>query len=137
VSVISHHILCINNYTCFIVLVVLLSLVSVFVIQLEILISIYSLFIAFQIALLGVDMGFSFIGCIWMELVNGRESDFYVLCSFIKAKSDVSLEDVRTLIQTGLELFHMSRNKLYAQVLHFFLDEIWSFLVFMSFHALK
>lgn len=66
-----------------------------------------------------------------MELVNGRESDFYVLCSFIKAKSDVSLEDVRTLIQTGLELFHMSRNKLYAQVLHFFLDEIWSFLVFL------
>ncbi|PNX89329.1 proteasome activator complex subunit-like protein, partial [Trifolium pratense] len=36
--------------------------------------------------------------------------------SFIKAKSDVSLEDVRTLIQMGLELFHMSRNKLYAQV---------------------
>ncbi|KEH34125.1 proteasome activator complex subunit-like protein [Medicago truncatula] len=39
-----------------------------------------------------------------------------VLDLFIKAKSDVSLEDVRTLIQTGLELFHMSRNKLYAQV---------------------
>ncbi|RHN67495.1 putative proteasome activator Blm10, mid region [Medicago truncatula] len=39
-----------------------------------------------------------------------------VLDIFIKAKSDVSLEDVRTLIQTGLELFHMSRNKLYAQV---------------------
>lgn len=58
VSVISHHILCINNYACFIVLVVLLSLVSVFVIQLKILISIYSPFIAFQIALLAVDMGF-------------------------------------------------------------------------------
>ncbi|CAL5202430.1 unnamed protein product [Lathyrus oleraceus] len=39
-----------------------------------------------------------------------------VLDLFIKAKSVVSLEDVRTLIQTGLELFHMSRNKLYAQV---------------------
>ncbi|WJX31396.1 hypothetical protein P8452_19826 [Trifolium repens] len=39
-----------------------------------------------------------------------------VLDLFIKAKSDVSLEDVRTLIQMGLELFHMSRNKLYAQV---------------------
>lgn len=39
-----------------------------------------------------------------------------VLDLFIKAKSDVSLEDVQTLIQTGLELFHMSRNKLYAQV---------------------
>jgi len=58
VSVISHHILCTNNYACFIVLVVLLSLVSAFVIQLEILISIYSLFIAFPIALLVVDMGF-------------------------------------------------------------------------------
>lgn len=61
----------------------------------------------------------------------GMESDFYVLCSFIKAKSDVSLEDVRTLIQMGLELFHMSRNKLYAQVLHFVSDEIRSFLVFI------
>ncbi|XP_058787950.1 proteasome activator subunit 4 [Vicia villosa] len=39
-----------------------------------------------------------------------------VLDLFIKAKSVVSLEDVRTLIQIGLELFHMSRNKLYAQV---------------------
>ncbi|GAU13463.1 hypothetical protein TSUD_127600 [Trifolium subterraneum] len=39
-----------------------------------------------------------------------------VLDLFIKAKSDVSLEDVRTLIEMGLELFHMSRNKLYAQV---------------------
>ncbi|XP_057429773.1 proteasome activator subunit 4 isoform X2 [Lotus japonicus] len=39
-----------------------------------------------------------------------------VLDLFIKAKSDVSLEDVRTLIQMGLELFHMSRSKLYAQV---------------------
>lgn len=52
----------------------------------------------------------------------------YVACSFIKAKSDVSLEDVRTLIQMGLELFHMSRSKLYAQVLHFVSDELWSFL---------
>ncbi|CAI8596807.1 unnamed protein product [Vicia faba] len=39
-----------------------------------------------------------------------------VLDLFIKAKSVVSLEDVRSLIQTGLELFHMSRNKLYPQV---------------------
>ncbi|XP_019430869.1 PREDICTED: proteasome activator subunit 4-like [Lupinus angustifolius] len=39
-----------------------------------------------------------------------------VLDLFIKAKSDVSLEDVQSLIQTGLELFHLSRNKLYAQV---------------------
>ncbi|XP_073225318.1 proteasome activator subunit 4-like [Cicer arietinum] len=39
-----------------------------------------------------------------------------VLDLFIKAESDVSLEDVRTLILMGLELFHMSRNKLYAQI---------------------
>ncbi|RDX74118.1 Proteasome activator subunit 4 [Mucuna pruriens] len=39
-----------------------------------------------------------------------------VLDLFIKAKSDVSLEDVRNLIQMGLEIFHVSRNKLYAQV---------------------
>ncbi|CAJ1960253.1 unnamed protein product [Sphenostylis stenocarpa] len=35
---------------------------------------------------------------------------------FIKAKSDVSLEDVHNLVQLGLEIFHVSRNKLYAQV---------------------
>ncbi|KAL4343140.1 hypothetical protein S245_036097 [Arachis hypogaea] len=39
-----------------------------------------------------------------------------VLDLFIKAKSDVALEDVEALIQMGLELFHLSRNKLYAQV---------------------
>ncbi|KAG4920653.1 hypothetical protein JHK84_049501 [Glycine max] len=39
-----------------------------------------------------------------------------VLDLFIKAKSDVSLEDVCNLIQMGLEIFHVSRNKLYAQV---------------------
>ncbi|MED6148307.1 hypothetical protein PIB30_051930 [Stylosanthes scabra] len=39
-----------------------------------------------------------------------------VLDLFIKAKSDVALEDVQALIQLGLELFHLSRNKLYAQV---------------------
>ncbi|TKY47091.1 Proteasome activator subunit 4 [Spatholobus suberectus] len=39
-----------------------------------------------------------------------------ILDLFIKAKSDVSLEDVRNLIQMGLEIFHVSRNKLYAQV---------------------
>ncbi|XP_047151805.1 proteasome activator subunit 4 [Vigna umbellata] len=39
-----------------------------------------------------------------------------VLDLFIKAKSDVSLEDVRDLAQMGLEIFHVARNKLYAQV---------------------
>ncbi|KAK7387207.1 hypothetical protein VNO78_27798 [Psophocarpus tetragonolobus] len=39
-----------------------------------------------------------------------------VLDLFIKAKSDVSLEDVRNLLQMGLEIFHVSRNKLYVQV---------------------
>lgn len=68
---------------------------------------------------------------IQIEFVAGMKSNFYVFCSFIKAKSEVSLEDVRSLIQTGLELFHMARNKLYAQVLHFVSDEMWSFLVFI------
>ncbi|XP_024018767.1 proteasome activator subunit 4 [Morus notabilis] len=35
---------------------------------------------------------------------------------FIKAKSEVSLEDVNAISEVGLELFHMSENKLYAQV---------------------
>ncbi|GKV36472.1 hypothetical protein SLEP1_g44600 [Rubroshorea leprosula] len=35
---------------------------------------------------------------------------------FIKAKSDISLEDVATLLQMGLEIFHKSENKLYVQV---------------------
>ncbi|KAH1239721.1 Proteasome activator subunit 4 [Glycine max] len=39
-----------------------------------------------------------------------------VLDLFIKAKSDLALEDVRNLIHKGLEIFHVSRNKLYAQV---------------------
>jgi len=34
-----------------------------------------------------------------------------------------ALEDIRNLIQNGLEIFRVSRNKLYAQVLlHFVLD---------------
>ncbi|KAI4307795.1 hypothetical protein L6164_030939 [Bauhinia variegata] len=39
-----------------------------------------------------------------------------VLDLFLKAKSEVSLEDVHALIEMGLELFHIARNKLYAQV---------------------
>ncbi|GLT79522.1 hypothetical protein SLA2020_510070 [Shorea laevis] len=35
---------------------------------------------------------------------------------FIKAKSDISLEDVAALLQMGLEIFHKSENKLYVQV---------------------
>jgi hypothetical protein len=42
----------------------------------------------------------------------------YFLCSFIKAKSEVSLEDVNTLVEIGLELFIKSQNKLYAQVIY-------------------
>lgn len=41
----------------------------------------------------------------------------YLLCSFVKAKSDVSSEDVTALVEFGLELFHVSQNKLYAQVI--------------------
>ncbi|KAI0501736.1 hypothetical protein KFK09_016681 [Dendrobium nobile] len=39
-----------------------------------------------------------------------------VLDLFIKAKSEVSLEDVKELVESGLEIFNASQNKLYAQV---------------------
>ncbi|KAM7252530.1 hypothetical protein ACFE04_024413 [Oxalis oulophora] len=39
-----------------------------------------------------------------------------VIDLFIKAKSELQLEDVRTVVEIGLELFHTSRDKLYAQV---------------------
>nr|DAD24248.1 TPA_asm: hypothetical protein HUJ06_025711 [Nelumbo nucifera] len=39
-----------------------------------------------------------------------------VIDIFVKAKSEVSLEDVTTLVELGLELFLASQNKLYAQV---------------------
>ncbi|CAA0832493.1 proteasome activating protein 200 [Striga hermonthica] len=39
-----------------------------------------------------------------------------VIDLFVKAKSDLSVEDVTTLVEVGLELFHVSENKLYAQV---------------------
>ncbi|KAE8725691.1 Proteasome activator subunit 4 [Hibiscus syriacus] len=39
-----------------------------------------------------------------------------VIDLFIKAKSDISLEDVVSVIDIGLELFHKSQSKLYVQV---------------------
>nr|XP_009762109.1 PREDICTED: proteasome activator subunit 4 isoform X1 [Nicotiana sylvestris] len=39
-----------------------------------------------------------------------------VLDLFIKAKSELSLEDVKEVVEVGLELFRISENKLYAQV---------------------
>ncbi|XP_073268690.1 proteasome activator subunit 4 isoform X1 [Populus alba] len=39
-----------------------------------------------------------------------------VLELFIKAKSELYLEDVAELVQFGIELFNISQNKLYAQV---------------------
>ncbi|KAJ7963489.1 proteasome activator subunit 4-like [Quillaja saponaria] len=39
-----------------------------------------------------------------------------VIDLFVKAKSDLSLEDIQTLIEMGLELFLLSRSKLYPQV---------------------
>ncbi|RZC51061.1 hypothetical protein C5167_019488 [Papaver somniferum] len=39
-----------------------------------------------------------------------------VIDLFIKAKSEVSLEEVGEVVQIGLQLFHMSQSKLYAQV---------------------
>jgi len=40
--------------------------------------------------------------------------------SFFKAKSELNLEDVAELVQFGIELFNISQNKLYAQVLLWF-----------------
>ncbi|KAM3302669.1 proteasome activator subunit 4 [Capsicum chacoense] len=39
-----------------------------------------------------------------------------VLDLFIKAKSELSLEDVTEVVEVGLELFRISENRLYAQV---------------------
>ncbi|OVA12326.1 Protein of unknown function DUF3437 [Macleaya cordata] len=39
-----------------------------------------------------------------------------VIDLFIKAKSEISLEEVGELVEVGLQLFHISQNKLYAQV---------------------
>ncbi|KAH9804505.1 proteasome activator subunit 4 [Citrus sinensis] len=39
-----------------------------------------------------------------------------VIDLFIKAKSELSLEDVGALVEIGLELFNISQNKLYVQV---------------------
>ncbi|KAJ0102428.1 hypothetical protein Patl1_03711 [Pistacia atlantica] len=39
-----------------------------------------------------------------------------VIDLFIKAKSEVSLEDVGAVVELGLELFNISQNKLYVQV---------------------
>uniref|UniRef100_A0A6N2L9H7 Proteasome activator Blm10 middle HEAT repeats region domain-containing protein n=1 Tax=Salix viminalis TaxID=40686 RepID=A0A6N2L9H7_SALVM len=39
-----------------------------------------------------------------------------VLELFIKAKSELNLEDVAEVVQFGIELFNISQNKLYAQV---------------------
>ncbi|XP_011039856.1 PREDICTED: proteasome activator subunit 4-like [Populus euphratica] len=39
-----------------------------------------------------------------------------VLELFIKAKSELNLEDVAELVQIGIELFNISQNELYAQV---------------------
>ncbi|KAK1359103.1 proteasome activator subunit 4-like [Heracleum sosnowskyi] len=39
-----------------------------------------------------------------------------VIDLFIKAKSQVSLDDVVDLVEFGLRLFHQSQDKLYAQV---------------------
>lgn len=39
-----------------------------------------------------------------------------VIDLFVKAKSEVSSEDVSTLVEFGLQVFHSSQDKLYAQV---------------------
>lgn len=41
---------------------------------------------------------------------------FLSVCSFVRAKSELSVEDVSELVEIGLQIFHSSQNKLYAQV---------------------
>lgn len=41
---------------------------------------------------------------------------FFSLCSYVRAKSDLSVEDVTELVEIGLQIFHSSQDKLYAQV---------------------
>lgn len=41
---------------------------------------------------------------------------FPIFSSFLKAKSEVSSADVKEIVEFGLEVFHASQNKLYAQV---------------------
>ncbi|KAF9589945.1 hypothetical protein IFM89_029561 [Coptis chinensis] len=54
--------------------------------------------------------------------VEGHESVYHtlkwisVIDLFIKAKSEIGLEDVGELVEFGLEVFHASHNRLYAQV---------------------
>ncbi|PHT44066.1 hypothetical protein CQW23_18091 [Capsicum baccatum] len=61
------------------------------------------------------------------EGINGSDTNCYTnqdLCNwlevelkdFIKAKSELSLEDVTEVVEVGLELFRISENRLYAQV---------------------
>jgi hypothetical protein len=40
----------------------------------------------------------------------------FSFCSFVRAKSELSVEDVSELVEIGLQIFHSSENKLYAQV---------------------
>lgn len=54
----------------------------------------------------------------WISDMSAILSFIDLLCSFIKAKSEVCLEDVGVLVEIGLELFHKSHSKLYAQVWH-------------------
>jgi len=41
---------------------------------------------------------------------------FFQWYSFIKAKSDISPEDVQDLVKLGLEIFHASQNKFVVQI---------------------
>lgn len=41
---------------------------------------------------------------------------FFIVFSFIKAKSDIAPEDVQALVKLGLEIFHASHNKFVVQV---------------------
>jgi proteasome activator subunit 4 len=50
------------------------------------------------------------------ESVYGTLKWVSVIDLFVKAKSDLSVDDVTAIVNVGLELFQKSENKLYAQV---------------------
>ncbi|GFQ02550.1 proteasome activator subunit 4 [Phtheirospermum japonicum] len=57
----------------------------------------------------------------WVSVIDllslvAHTSLIFFLLTYVKAKSELSIEDVTAIVKVGLELFHISENKLDAQV---------------------
>lgn len=63
------------------------------------------------------DIYYTFYGTPYRHRCLSHTDIFSFICSFIKARSELCVEDVKELVEFGLELFRVSENKLYAQVL--------------------